>query len=321
MEEKYLSAFSSIIEKAKKIEKPMRVAIAGADAENIVKGAFEAEAAGFVEPILIGNFEKIKALLKKLGVEERHYDIQPINDGDNPVQFAIDMINSGKADCLMRGNTQTRDFLMPVLHKANNLIREGSTVSHVAVLHVPQYKKNLAISDVTLIVEPNISQRRCIARNIVRVLNVAGTKHPKIALLSLVETPSFQMRDTVEAGNLVKEHKQTPIADCELVGPIPYDLIVSKKAAELKGYDCEFCGDFDGIVVPTLLAGNLLIKVLEHNADAVGYGVLCGTKVPVAISSRSDEPEQSFLSLAACASMMVDNIWENWSQLTGCKTE
>lgn len=320
MDKKYFEAFSSIIEKAKSIQEPMRVAIAGADAENILQGAFEAAADGFVEPVLIGNYEKIKALLKKLGLEDRHYDIQPVNDGVNPVQFAIDMINAGKADCLMRGNTQTRDFLLPVLSKSNNLLREGSTVSHVAVLHVPQYKKNIAISDVTLIVEPDLSQRRCIARNIVRVLNVAGVKHPNIALLSLVETPSFQMRDTVEAGNLVKEHKQTPIADCELVGPIPYDLIMSKEAADLKGYKCEFCGNFDGIVVPSLLAGNLLVKVLEHNADATGYGVLCGTKIPVAISSRSDSPEHSYLSLAACASMKVENIWENWNQLThGCK--
>ena len=320
MDVKYYDAFSSIIEKAKSIEKPMRVAIAGADAENIVKGAFEAAKDGFVSPILIGNFERIKTLIKKLGYENEKYDIQPINDDVNPVQYAIDMINAGKADCLMRGSTQTRDFLLPVLNKSNNLIREESTVSHVAVLHVPQYKKNIAISDVTLIVEPNLSQRRCIARNIVRVLNVAGVKHPNIALLSLVETPSFQMRDTVEAGNLVKEHKKTPIADCELVGPIPYDLIMSKEAAELKGYDCPFCGDFDGIVVPTLLAGNLLVKVLEHNAEATGYGVLCGTKVPVAISSRSDSPEHSYLSLAACASMKVENIWENWATLThGCK--
>ena len=320
MDVKYYDAFSSIIEKAKSIEEPMRVAIAGADAENIVKGAFEAAKDGFVSPILIGNFERIKTLIKKLGYENEKYDIQPINDDVNPVQYAIDMINAGKADCLMRGSTQTRDFLLPVLNKSNNLIREESTVSHVAVLHVPQYKKNIAISDVTLIVEPNLSQRRCIARNIVRVLNVAGVKHPNIALLSLVETPSFQMRDTVEAGNLVKEHKKTPIADCELVGPIPYDLIMSKEAAELKGYDCPFCGDFDGIVVPTLLAGNLLVKVLEHNAEATGYGVLCGTKVPVAISSRSDSPEHSYLSLAACASMKVENIWENWATLThGCK--
>ena len=33
MDEKYLAPFASIVEKAKTIEKPMRVVIAGADAE------------------------------------------------------------------------------------------------------------------------------------------------------------------------------------------------------------------------------------------------------------------------------------------------
>lgn len=42
------------------------------------------------------------------------------------------------------------------------------------------------------------------------------------------------MRDTVEAQNIVRAHKMEPIADCELVGPIPWDLIVSKEAARLK---------------------------------------------------------------------------------------
>ncbi|MDO5441151.1 MAG: phosphate acyltransferase [Bacillota bacterium] len=310
MEEKYLTPFSGIIEKAKQNTKPMRVAIAGADAENILRGAFEAEKQGFVEPILIGNFEKIREMVTKLGYDHEKYDIQPVNDGTSPVQYAIDMINAGKADCIMRGNTQTRDFLLPVLHKSNKLMKENKVVSHVVVLHVPEYKKNLAISDVTLLVNPDLRQRRCVARNIVRVLNVAGHKHPNIALLSLVETPSFQMRDTVEAQTLVKEHKETPIADCELVGPIPYDLIMSKEAARLKGYDCPFCGDFDGIVAPNLLAGNLMVKILEHNADATGYGVLVGAKVPIAISSRSDSVEHSFLSLAACAAMLVDRSWD-----------
>ena len=310
MDEKYLQPFSSIIEKAKTISEPMRVVIAGATSENIVTGAFEAAAQGFVHPILVGNYEKIKAIVEKLGYENIKYDIQPINDDADPVQYSIDMINAGKADCLMRGDTQTRDFLLPVLNKHNKLVKPNATMSHVVVLHVPQYGKNIAISDVTMIVQPDLRQRRCVARNIVRLLDVAGHKHPNIALLSLVETPSFQMRDTVEAQTLVKEHKETPIADCELVGPISYDLIMSKEAARLKGYNCEFCGDFDGIVVPSLLAGNLLIKVLEHNAGAMGYGVVVGALAPIAISSRSDAPEHSFLSLAACTAMFIDKIWE-----------
>ena len=84
MSEKYAQEFQSIIEKAKSLEKPMRVAVAGADNENILKGVFEAEAEGWVKPVLIGSHEKIRETLEAIGCKDRKYDLQPINDSDSP---------------------------------------------------------------------------------------------------------------------------------------------------------------------------------------------------------------------------------------------
>ena len=299
----YAKEFNGIVEKAKAVQKPMRVAVAGADVENILRGVFDAQQDGFVEPILVGSEKKIRAMLKDLGLEDRPYEIHGIDKGTNQVQYAIEMIRSGHADALMRGNTQTRDFLMPVLNKANHLIREDALVTHVVFLKVPGYERLLAVSDVTLLINPNMEARREVVSNMVRALNVFEVKKPNIALLSLVETPSFQMRDTVEDQTMVRQHEYRPIADCNLVGPIAYDLIMSKEAARLKHYDCPYCGEFDGIVVPNLISGNLLVKVLQRNAGATGCGILVGAKIPIAISSRSDAPEQTYLSLAACTAM------------------
>ena len=303
MNEKYAKEFDGIVAKAKASKKPMRVAVAGADAENMLRGIFDAQEAGFVEPVLVGNEAKITALLKKLGLEGRSYRLQGIDDSADPVQYAIEMIRAGEADALMRGNTQTRDFLMPVLNKGNHLIREDALVTHVVFLKVPGYERLLAISDVTLLINPPIEMRKKVVANMVRALKVFGVDKPNIALLSLVETPSFQMRDSVEDQTMVRQHASRPIADCNLVGPIAYDLIMSKEAARLKGYDCPFCGEFDGIVVPNLISGNLMVKVLQRNAGATGCGILVGARIPIAICSRADEPEQAFLSLAACAAM------------------
>jgi phosphotransacetylase len=143
-------------------------------------------------------------------------------------------------------------------------------------------------------------------------LKLINVEHPNIALLSLVEKPSFHMKDTVEAQTLVIHQNQEPFADCNLVGPIPYDLIVSKEAARLKKYDCEFCGEFDGIVAPDLMSGNLMIKVLEMNARANSFGVIVGAKIPIAITSRSDSKEQAYLSLAACAVMSTLPKYRDW---------
>ena len=304
MSEVYAKEFDGIVARAKAVRKPMRVALAGADAENMLRGIFDAQADGFVEPILIGNEEKIRALLKKLDLEGRPFDLQPIGEDTNAVQYAIEMCSAGRADALMRGNTQTRDFLMPVLNKANHLIKPDALVTHVVFLKVPDYPKLLAISDVTLLINPNMEARKIVVSNMVRALKVFDINNPNIALLSLVETPSFQMRDTVEDQTIVRHHQAHPIAECNLVGPIAYDLIVSKEAARLKGYDCPVCGEFDGIVVPNLISGNLLVKVLQYNGGATGCGILVGARIPIAICSRSDAPEQAFLSLAACAAML-----------------
>ena len=313
MSEKYAAEFQTIIEKAKSQERPMRVAVAGADAENMLRGLFRAEAEGWVKPILVGNYEKIRATLETIGCVDRKYDIQPTADGDSPVQFAIEMINAGKADVLMRGNTQTRDFLMPVLNKANHLLVKDALVTDVVMLNVPGYDRLLAISDVTLLIDPSADARVEVARNMVQVLKSFGVEKPNIALLAMVETPSFHMRDTVEDQTIVRKHQKEPIADCNLVGPISYDLIISKEAARLKNFDCPYCGEFDGIVVPNLMSGNLLVKVLEHNAGAMGGGVLAGARIPIAITSRSDLPEKAYLSLAACAAMLKDKVYDKFA--------
>ena len=97
-----------------------------------------------------------------------------------------------------------------------------------------------------------------------------------------------------------------PIADCTLVGPIPWDLIVSKEAARLKQYDCPLCGEFDAVLMPNVMAGNTVMKVLSMSANVNSCGVLAGTTVPTAIASRSSSPEQVFLSLCVAAAMLAE---------------
>ena len=302
----YKRNFDFIVDKAKSIDKPIRVAIAGADCENILRGAFEAQDAGFAELVLAGNEERIVTMLKNLGLITKKYTLEPVADGENVVQHCINMIHDGKADVLMRGNTQTRDFLLPIMDKSNHLLVEGRLLTQVTMVKFADYDRVLAVSDVTVLVHPDQNQRKKVIENMAGLLTVLGYEHPNIALLSLTEQPAFHMPDTIEAQNIVRDHKERAIANCELVGPISYDLIVSKEAARLKGYDCPLCGEFDGIVVPDLLTGNLLIKALQMNGHASSCGVVVGARIPIAVTSRSDTKEQSFLSLAACAAMHMN---------------
>ena len=296
--------FDFIVDKAKQARKPVRVVIAGADCENILQGAFQAQQAGFAELILAGNQQRITQMLKSLGLISKKYTLKPVDDSQNVVQYAIDLIRAGEADVLMRGNTQTRDFLLPILDKENDLLTD-KLLTQVTMVKFADYDRVLAISDVTVLVHPDQNQRKGVIQNMAGLLTTLDYEKPKIALLALTEQPAFHMPDTIEAQNIVRDHVEKPIANCDLVGPISYDLIVSKEAARLKGYDCPLCGEFDGIVVPDLLTGNVLIKALQMNGHASSCGVIVGAKIPIAITSRSDTKEQSYLSLAACVAMMA----------------
>jgi len=297
-----LKNFDQIVARAKKSFTKKRVVIAGADSENILLGTFEAQEAGFATPVLVGEAEKIEPMLERLGLKDKPYRLVATKHGENVVQTAIDLINRGEGDVLMRGNTQTREFLMPLLDEKNNL-RTDKRLIHIDLVSMPEYPKLIAIGDVTATIEPDLQQKKEIIRDMTEMLESVGYDTPNIALLSMVEQVSFHMTDTVEAQRLVLEHNDHPIANCNLVGPIAYDLILSKEAARLKGYENPLCGDFDGIVVPSLLAGNLIVKCWQMHAQAKTCGVVIGAKVPVVLTSRSDDQEVPFLSLAFCAAL------------------
>ena len=297
--------FEEIVQKAKASGQKNRVVIAGADSENILLGAFKAQDDGFADLVLVGEAGKIWPMLDRLGLKDKPYRLVETYRGDNVTQIAIELINKGEGDILMRGNVQTREFLMPLLDKRNGL-RTDRLLTHIDLMAMPGYDKLIAIGDVTVTIEPNRSQKKDIINNMVDTLKHAGVEKPNIALLALVEQTSFHMKDTIDAHDLVQEHSRTPIADCNLVGPIAYDLILSKEAARLKNYDCEYCGEFDGIIAPSLLAGNLIIKGWQMHCNARTCGVVVGAKCRVALTSRSDAAEVSYNSLAFCASMPDD---------------
>ena len=54
--------FEFLIQRAKSKKNPVRVVIAGADLENILEGAFAAEAHGICKPVLVGDENKIRQI-------------------------------------------------------------------------------------------------------------------------------------------------------------------------------------------------------------------------------------------------------------------
>lgn len=296
-----LKNFDNIISRIPKLDRPLRVILAGSDGENMLQGLFQAQKEGFIQPVLVGDRARTLVQLEKLGLDKEPYTMVDTPPGHSVTHAALDIIRSGDGDILMRGNLPTRDFLMPVLDKDNGM-RTDRIMSHVSLASIPEYPKLLALSDMTVIVNPNLTQKKAIIRNTADALKAFGYENPKLALMALVENVNFHMPDTIEAQRLMAEHQRSRFADCQLWGPIAYDLIVSKDACRLKNYDCPWAGGgFDGIIAQNLIAANTLVKSWLIHAHAVTCGAVVGAKVPIALTSRSAAAEETYLSLVFCA--------------------
>ena len=90
-----LKNFESILNLLPKYEKPLRVILAGSDGENMIRGIFQAQKEGFVQPVLVGDRARTITLLEKLGLDKEPYTMVDVAPGHDVTQMAIDIINGG----------------------------------------------------------------------------------------------------------------------------------------------------------------------------------------------------------------------------------
>ena len=60
-------------------------------------------------------------------------------------------------------------------------------------------------------------------------------------------------------------------------------------------------GDADIMLVPDIVAGNLLAKSLLYSGNARTAGIIVGAKAPIVITSRSATADDKYMSLALAA--------------------
>ena len=292
--------FDQLIDTVKRFDAKRRVAVAAAHDAHTLEAVFLAKENNIVEPILVGNEVKIRQILENLGKNYDDVSVIEAEDAASAAYKAVELVNSGSADFILKGGIQTGELLKAVVDKKRGL-RTDSIMSHCAINEVPGYHKLLITTDGGMVMYPTLEQKRQIIENAVGVLLSLGYEKPKVAVLAAVETVNEKMPETIDAAKLKEWNQQGIIKDCVIEGPISYDLAVSKGASEAKGYASPVAGDADIFIVPNITAGNILGKSLVYLTGGKMAGFVVGARVPVALTSRGASTEEKYLSLVLSA--------------------
>lgn len=264
--------------------------------EGSLRGALEAATLGFIEPRLVGPAARIHALAASLELSLEGVAVVDVPHSHAAAAAAAELAAQGRVAMLMKGSLHTDEMMQSVL--AQPQLRTGRRMSHVFRFEVPAYAKPLLVTDAAINIAPTLDEKADIVRNAIELAQALGVGTPRVALLSAVETVTAKLASTLDAAALCKMADRGQIAGAVLDGPLAFDNAISAAAARVKGIVSPVAGDADILVVPDLESGNMLAKQLEYLAGAASCGVVLGTRVPIALTSRADSPTSRMASTA-----------------------
>ena len=278
-------------------KKGVKVAVVNAGKPLPMLSVQDAVNENLIEPIFIGDKEEINKCAQDLKWDISDFEIihEPVEN--NTAAIAAKLASEGKVKIIVKGHIHTDVLMKEVLKREYDLL--GKTrLSHIWHMTVGKNDKPLIITDGALNVLPNVKTKMHILKNVINFSKRIKIERPKIALLSATEEVLDSVPSSKDAAEITKLAKEENL-DADVFGPLAFDNCVSKKSAAIKGIKNEVAGIADVLLVPSVEAGNSLVKMMIYFCGACAAGVVVGGKVPVVITSRSDEAQARLASIAA----------------------
>ena len=250
-----------------------------------------------IDPIFIGDKKEIVKCAENLKWDVSKFEIidEPVEN--NTAAIAAKLASENKIRIIVKGHIHTDILMKEVLKREYELL--GKTrLSHIWHMTIGKNDKPLIITDGALNVQPNVKTKMHILKNVINFSNRIGIERPKVAVLSATEEVLDSVPSSKDAAEITKLAKDENL-NADVFGPLAFDNSISKKSAAIKGIKNNVAGVADVLLVPSVETGNGLVKMMIYFMGACAAGVVVGGKVPVVITSRSDEAQARLASIAA----------------------
>ena len=250
-----------------------------------------------IKPIFIGDKDEINKCAEKLKFDISEFEVLHEPDENSTAKVAASLASEKKIQIIVKGHIHTDVLMKEVLKRKYDLL--GKTrLSHIWHMTIDKESGPLIITDGALNVLPNVKTKMHILKNVVNFCHRIGIEKPKVSVLSATEEVLDSMPSSKEAEELTKLAEKEGL-NADVFGPLAFDNSISKKSASIKGIENKVSGSADVLLVPSVETGNALVKMMVYFMGACAAGVVVGGKVPIVITSRSDEAPARMASIAA----------------------
>ena len=278
-------------------KKGVKAGIVNAGKPLPMQSVMDAVKENLIVPIFIGNKEEIEKCASEIKFDISNFEIFHEPTENNTAKVAAKLAAEKKIKIIVKGHIHTDVLMKEVLKREYDLL--GKTrLSHIWHMTLEKDDKPLIITDGALNVQPNVKTKMHILKNVINFCNRIGIERPKVSILSGTEEVLDSVQSSLDAKEITELAKKENLS-ADVFGPLAFDNSISKKSASIKGIKNSVAGNADVLLVPNFEAGNGLVKMMIYFMGACAAGVVVGGKVPVVITSRSDDAPTRLASMAA----------------------
>ncbi len=300
--------------------------------ERGVRAAARLKFEGLVDPIILGEADQVKNLLKQFGFADQNYTIINPNtypDFDKMKElfleirkgkatpevaekllrdvnyFGVMLVKMGLADGMVSGAIHsTADTVRPALQIIKT--KPGiSRTSGVFLMNRENTNERYIFADCAINIDPEAQELAEIAVNTAETAKIFDID-PQVALLSFSTKGSAkapQAEKVQEAAKIAKELAP----DLALDGELQFDAAFVSETAAIKAPDSDVAGHANVFVFPDLQSGNIGYKIAQRLGmfEAVGP-ILQGLNMPVNDLSRGSSAEDIYKLAIITAAQALD---------------
>ena len=311
-----------LVEQAKNFK--AKIVLPEAEDERILKAAARITSLRLADIILLGNPEKIGAIIKKSGMRldlNRLEIVDPVTDPNfmdytnslyqlrkddgltlesantlmqDRSYFGTMMVYKGRADAMVSGAVHTtRQTIKPALQFIK--VKEGKAlISSIFFMCLPD--RVVIFGDCAVNPDPTAEQLAEIAISSAETSLHFGIE-PRIAMISYSSGTSGTGKD-VEKVRQATEIVKSKRPELKIEGPIQYDAAVNPVTGKAKLPDSEVAGNATVLIFPDLNTGNAIYKAVQQETGAMAIGpILQDLKKPVNDLSRGGTVDDIFNTL------------------------
>lgn len=300
--------------------------------ERVVRAAARLKFEGLVDPIILGEADQVKNLLRQLGFADQNYTIinpdtyedfdkmkelfleirkekATAEDADRLLRdvnyFGVMLVKMGLADGMVSGAIHsTADTVRPALQIIKT--KPGiSRTSGVFLMNRENTSERYIFADCAINIDPSPQELAEIAVNTADTAKIFDLD-PKIALLS------FSTKGSAKAPQAEKVQEATRLAkglapELALDGELQFDAAFVPDTAAIKAPDSDIAGHANVFIFPDLQSGNIGYKIAQRLGifDAIGP-ILQGLNMPVNDLSRGSSAEDIYKLAIITAAQAVE---------------